>query len=424
MSSEDICGLGPPPVLRPRPTIEDYEHDLARMRHPGHDALGHLRDLVLIGLRAGTIGVEDVYRRVRPATIALTVLLDAGVDQAARALAGRIRGGAGGDVGRWAEAVVAVDSWPGSLHSLLRGEPHSGDDPPLHALLGLDDHLWRGANILLVLAPPQTLPRIAAQAAPMAATGAVVGAPRAVRNARALLRIASHVPLSRTIVDHALSPQASARVRIQLASNPLTPNAVLIRLLTFADREPGVAAAISLHECAPPAVRLAAYRGVHDPEVLAQAGEALRRDADVVRQVHTIASLAAHEAPLAYALVRDAHPELPTEARLFAYAHLARISGVEGVWTLEMNRAGSLERMHPAVRASMESGSAVPLLEAAVADPYRGMNQDAVTAVRALRREELLDRPFPWLDDASSDQDSPHKSGQSAVRPVTRPPPH
>ena len=420
--SVGYIGLGPPPTLRPRPTIEDYEHDLALLRHPGHDAFGHLRDTVLIGLRAGTISAKDVYRRVRPAMIALTVLLDPGADRAAKELAERIRRGAGRSVDRWAEAVMAVDTWPGSLHSLLRQEPqepHTGNDPHLHALLGLDEHLWRGANILLVLAPPQTLPHIAAQAAPMAATGSVVGGPRAVRNARALLRIVSHVPLSRTIVDYALRPQTSPRVRIQLAANPLTPNAVLIRLLMFAGGEPGVAAAISLHECAPPAVRLAAFREVHDPEVLAQAGEALRRDAAVVHRVQQIASLTDREAPLAHALIRDAHPDLPPQARLFAYAHLARISGIEGVWTLEMERAGTLERMHPAVRASMQSGSAVPLLEAAVADPYRGMDQDAVMAVSALRREEVLDRPFSWQDAADPDVAGPDCPGDA--NPVSRP---
>jgi len=50
------------------------------------------------------------------------------------------------------------------------------------------------------------------------------------------------------------------------------------------------------------------------------------------------------------------------------------------------------------LRASMAAGSAVPLLEAAVADPYRGMHHDAVSAVAALRREELLDWPFPWQE--------------------------
>jgi hypothetical protein len=172
-----------------------------------------------------------------------------------------------------------------------------------------------------------------------------------------------------------MDPESSARVRMALAANPLTPNDVLIRLLTFADREPGVAAAICLHECAPPAVRIA------------------RTTAD--------------DADVAHALIRDANPPLPPEARLFAYAHLARMSGLEAVWTLELDRAGGLEKMDPAVRASMESGSAVPLVEAAVANPYRGMLQDAVTSVAGLRREEMLDWPFPWQDPDRSRVDQP-----------------
>jgi hypothetical protein len=396
------AGLNPPPTLRARPTIADYDHDLARVGRPGFDAFGHLRDLVLIGIRVGTISVEDVYRRVRPATVALTVLLDPGAGPTAPALARRIRRGAGRGAGRWTEAIAAVDTWPGSLHGLLREEPQDEGGLPPHTLLGMEDHLWRGGNILLALAPSGTLPGIASVAAPMAVTGRIVGEAQAVRYTRTLVRIASHAPLSRPFVDYALTAQASARVRIALAANPLTPNATLSRLLTVADAEPGIAAAISLHECASPAVRLAAFRKVRDPAVLTQARETLRRDVDVVRRVQRIASAAADEAHLAHALLRDAGPELPFQARLFAYAHLARMSGPEAVWTMEMDRAGSLEAMHPAVRASMESGSAVPLLEAAVADPYRGMHHDTVSSVAALRREEMLDRPFPWQESDDS----------------------
>ncbi|WP_228564358.1 hypothetical protein, partial [Catenulispora rubra] len=317
-------------------------------------------------------------------------------------------------VGRWVEAVVAVDYWPDSLRSLLRQEPQEEGGYPPHTLLGMDDHLWRGGNILLALAPPGTLSRIASEAAPMGVTGRIVGEAQAVRYARTLVRLASHAPLSRPFVDYALSAQASARVRIALAANSLTPNATLSRLLTVADDEPGIAAAISLHECAPPAVRLAAFRKVRDPAVLGEARETLRRDVDVVRRVQRIASASADEAGLVHALLRDAGPELPFQARLFAYAQLARMSGPEAAWTLEMDRAGSLEAMHPAVRASMAAGSALPLLEAAVADPYRGMHHDAVSSVAALRREELLDWPFPWQDSADPDSASPAEAPDSA----------
>lgn len=387
-----------PPTLRPRPTVADYDHDLALRCRPGHDTFGHLRDLVLIGIRVGTISVEDVYQRVRPAMIALSVLLDEGSGQTAPALVHRIRRDAGHEVERWAQAVVAVDSWAGSLRSLLRQKPPETGGPPAHAVLGLDEHLWRGANILLALAPPGTLAHIVARAAPATATSGNAADPNAVRHARTLVRIASHAPLSRGIVEHALNPEASARLRIELAGNPLTPNPTLLRLLTFADREPAIAAAMCRHECAPPAIRLAAYRKVDDPVLRAKAGEILQRDADMVRRVELIATAADHEAPLVLGLIRDAGPELPVEARLFAYARLARISGLEAVWALEMERTGSLEAMHPAVRASMASGSAVPLVEAAVAEPYRGLDQDSVTSVAAMRREEALDRPFPWME--------------------------
>ncbi|HEY3483460.1 MAG TPA: hypothetical protein VGL02_31705, partial [Streptomyces sp.] len=227
--------LEPALSLRPRPTIADYHQDLAAMAHrPTEDAFGHLRDLLLIGIRVGTISVADLYSQVRPALVALTVLLDSGAGESAPELARLIRRDAGRGVGRWAEAVVGVDSWPGTLRSLLRQLPPASDgDPVLFSVLGLDGHLWRGANILLALAPPEVLPHIAGEAAPMNATGPIVGEPRAVRHARALVRIASHAPLSRPVVDLALRPRTPARVRIGLASNPLTPNATLARLAAF-----------------------------------------------------------------------------------------------------------------------------------------------------------------------------------------------
>lgn len=404
--------LEPELSLRPRPTIADYQHDLAAMRsRPAEDAFGHLRDLLLIGIRVGTISAEDLYSHVRPATIALTVLLDPGAGQSAAELARLIRR----DVDRgsrdvenaenaqstqaWAEAVVGVDAWPGSLRSLLRQQPPDSDgDPSLFSVLRLDKHLWRGANILLALAPPETLSQIVADAVPMRTTGPIVGEPRAVRRARALVRIASHAPLSRPIVDLALMPQDCKRVRIELASNPLTPNVTLGRLLAFADREPGVAAAICLNELASPALRILAYRRLRSPVIRESVREALPRAVAVAFDVEVIAAAIGDQAHLVHALIRDVQPDLSPQARLFVYAHLARMSGLEAVWALELERVGTAERVDPAVRASMASGSLAPLLEAAVADRYRGLADPAVGQVASLRREELLDQPFPWQD--------------------------
>ena len=87
-----------------------------------------------------------------------------------------------------------------------------------------------------------------------------------------------------------MNPKAGARLRMALATNPLTPNGVLTDLLSFADREPGLAAAICLNQCAPPAVRFAAFREVRDPEVLARARAPLQRDIDMVRRIQRIAT--------------------------------------------------------------------------------------------------------------------------------------
>lgn len=395
--------LEPVPNLRPRPTMADYERDLLSSGHPELDAFGHLRDLLLIGIRVGTISVDDLHHRVRPAAIALTVLLDPGAGQTTPELARRIRHDAGGKTRRWAEAVVAVDSWSGTLRGLLCREPAEPADRRLMpaVLSGQGDHLWRGSNILLALAPPGTIGRIAADAAPTPATGSIVGGPEAVRRARALLRIASHAPLSRPVVDHALSPRAGARVRLQLAANPLAPDPTLRSLLAFADREPGIAAAICMNECASAPLRLVAYRRVRVPEVRERVRAALSPEIAMALDIEEIAAATAREAHGVPALIRDLEPDLSPQARLFVYAHLARISGPEAVWNLELARTGSLEAMHPAVRASMESGALTPLLEAAVAAPYRGLRDETVSdvgEVGALRREELLSWPFPFPD--------------------------
>ncbi|MBS2534030.1 hypothetical protein KGQ20_14745 [Catenulispora sp. NF23] len=335
------------------------------------------RDTVLIGIRVGTISADDLYYRVRPAVIALTVLLDAGGGRTGPELVRRIREDAGGKPRPWAQAVVAADSWSGSLHSLLRQRQEPADPAGRRlmpaVLSGLDDHLWRGSNILLALAPPETLARIAADAAPSPATGRIIGDPEAVRCARALLRIAGHAPLSRPFVDHALRPEASARVRLQLTANPLAPDATLRSLLAFADHEPGIAAAVCMNECASAVLRLVAYRRLRVPQVRQRVRAALAPEVAVALDIEEIAAATAQEAHVVYALIRDLEPDLSPEARLFLYAHLARISGPEAVWNLELARTGSLEAMRPAVRASMESGALTPLLEAAVAAPYRGL---------------------------------------------------
>jgi hypothetical protein len=99
-------------------------------------------------------------------------------------------------------------------------------------------------------------------------------------------------------------------------------------------------------------------------------------------------------------VLRHGSRGIETDRRVAAYARLASAAGPEPVWALELERAGSLERMHEAVRASMTEHSAAPLVAAAAdyQSPYPARVAEAWDAAFHPTRPDLADRVREHLD--------------------------
>jgi hypothetical protein len=96
----------------------------------------------------------------------------------------------------------------------------------------------------------------------------------------------------------------------------------------------------------------------------------------------------AHDPGWVLSVLQETIEKFDEPGRIAAYVMLAEVVGVEAVWAVELDRAGSLESMAEYVRASMASGTAEPLIEAARASPIE--DQTEVRRLRTSRTEEQL----------------------------------
>jgi hypothetical protein len=366
------------PPIPSHPTIDDYERAVASFRTAPDRALefGHLREVALVGARLGTIRAAEIVRRVEPAAVAVTLLMEPGLGAMGEAVVRAILRGGAGPV-YWARMVREADTTRSSLASLMRGKSDPGSGHRVltlrarrserFALAGLDlsGQRWRAANVMLAVAPP-----LAARA--VLASGATVRKEptdaelRALREQAALtLEMATQAPLCRELVEHAFGSLGNTALRLKLAENAFTPDSVLARLLADHDTEPEVTQAVQIHEFAGGTVRRLAFQAVRDEP--SEVVRGLRRLLEVRGEAAFLDMLEAapqQEADWVRSIVLSAGSDLGPEARLAAYIRLAEMTAAEVVWAVELTRAGSLERMIPAVRASMAEGTAAPLIAA------------------------------------------------------------
>jgi hypothetical protein len=221
-----------------------------------------------------------------------------------------------------------------------------------------------------------------------------------------LTRILDRGPVPPWLLDYALGPQGTPGMRLAAARNPASTVGTLWRLADREPAEPGVLAAVYLHPLASLELRIATvvraeavgglYPGLVRRLVSRYAEPALLQPA-----------LESRDPELLHAVLRRSNRSLQTDRRIVAYARLAAAAGPEPVWALELERAGSLERMHEAVRASMAEHSDEPLRAVAVGDTrpepervggdwdaaFQPSRPDTGDRVRAL----LDGRPELWL---------------------------
>lgn len=386
----------PPPPIGRRPTMAGYGRALDHFRaHPDRvGGLTHLRDLTIAGVRAGTIGAHEVLCQVRPAAVAVAALAEQSVAAVGRLIVGRIRAAVGESPELWAELIDRIESWTGSLLSLLididsgsedkgyRSTADSHPSLPPSRPQAWTGHLWRPANILLALAPPECARYFLASAV--------------VRRAGLAQRMAGFMPLSRPLVEHTVSERGSGRARQNLAANAFTPDAVLAELLRWVG-EPAIATAVREHEFAGGAVRFEAFDAVRErPEAARRSLEALLPYGQQ-QFLELLLAVPGDDPVWIHTLIKMSGTALDPATRRAAYARLAEVCEPEAVWALELAHAGSLEAMEPEVRASMTSDDAAQLAELLRSVPFHDQYQDVNSAADQMRREELLDHPLPWL---------------------------
>jgi hypothetical protein len=382
-----------PPRIAQRPSMVHYERALRHFTaHPDRTgALSHLRELAIRGVRAGTLTPRELLFEVRPAAVAVSVLTERPVASTGAVLAKAIRAAADGRPSRWADLTDQVGSWTGSLASLLNGRDDTEiggylSVPPSHPRVWTG-HRWRPANIMLALATPLGAQRFFTEA-----TGQT-----AVRRDGAAQEMARFMPLTRALVDHTMGPRGTGRGRVNLAGNAFTPDTVLAELLSHAG-QPAVATAVREHDFACGTVRQQAFLAVRDrPDAIRKSLEVLLKDGQ--QQFLDLLDAVPDDDPVwIHTLIRHAENDLRPDTRRVAYERLAAVSEPEVVWTMELARVGSLDALPSEVRASMSEGSAAPLTAAVREQPFWDSNSEINAVAAEMRREEVLDRPLPWLD--------------------------
>ena len=324
----------------------------------------------------------------------------------------------GPDPDRWLKVLTRAAAWDESLSELVRAVGEGEGLPHRRA------HRWpRGvdpAAVLLELAPPEVLDRALAAAVQAAEADGKASAKadrRADRRAdndrsadsksdpetRALLgvltRILDRGPVPRRLLDHALGPDGTTAMRLACARNPASSGATLWRLADREPAEPAVLAAVYLHPLASRELRIAAI--VRSEEAGGLYPRLIRRL--VTRYAEPALLLPALESrspEVLHTVLRRGGRNIETDRRVAAYARLAASAGPEPVWALELERAGSLEAMHEAVRASMAAHSDAPLREAAAGfeSPRPERVTEAWDAAFHVPRSDVADRVRVHLD--------------------------
>ena len=279
----------------------------------------------------------------------------------------------GPDPVRWLKVLTRVAAWEGSLGDLLAAID-TDQPPPLPTRRG---SRWpRGvdpAAVLLELAPPEVVAAVV-EAAGLLPDAAEFFAPETRALAGVLTRVLDRGPEPRWLLNLALDPHGTPAMRLAAARNPAATVGTLWRLADREPAEPRVLAAVYLHPLASLELRIAAlvrseaagglYPGLVRRLVTRYAEPALLQP-----------TLESRDPELLHNVLRRSNRALQTDRRVVAYSRLAEAAGPEPVWALELERAGSLDKMHEAVRASMTEHSDEPLHAAATGiarpDPER-----------------------------------------------------
>jgi hypothetical protein len=386
----------------------------------------YLHEVALVGARLGTIRPAEIVRHVRPAAVAVTLVMEPDLVTVGDAVARAILRGDSAGPQYWARMVREVDTARGSLAALVKARPDSGRGviarglrrAPQEDTAGVDlsGQRWRAANVVLALAPPLAARAFLASGATVhkAPSGAELSALR--EQASLILDMASQAPLCRELVEHAFGSLGDTALRMRLAENPFTPDSVLARLASDHDTAPEVTRAVQVHAFAGGTARRLAFQAMRDePEAVLRGLRDMLAACGEEAFLAMVEAAPEQEAAWARSVIAAAGPDLTPQTRLRAYVRLAEMSAPEVVWAVELTRAGTLSRMMPEVRASMAAGSADPLITA--------VRDSLVAAATAAARRGMAGRSSGRSAGLSAGLPGARSGARSAGRPNPDEPP-
>ncbi|GAA2042137.1 hypothetical protein GCM10009839_50970 [Catenulispora yoronensis] len=421
-----MAGRGRNILMHPAP-------DLATARSAFHDyllpqpwvqpevtrAAPSYRALLIRGLERGSIDAATLVRDGQPGAAIVelaahdrTVGPDGRVDRARRARADlawelrRLVGEElGAQVGRWHRVLTGVQETLQSFGRLAHERVFlRGVD--VFSRRGLWDR-WVVTNALLSLAPPTVVAQLLRESddfpyGPSAEHPPSLATINRDDDAVFAVAVAHNAPLPRAVVDFVLTdePKAEAhrhlrdRQREALASNPATPDSVLRSLLAPGLVTGDLCRRVFQRPDSDEALCTAIFRMAPYPEFDTEWYASMLSARPTPAQLAPLWS--ATDAEWVHEAVRQAAVRIEGPGLLSCYIRLAELAGLEPVWALELDRVGTLDRMHPAVRASMAAADAAPLITAAQFPP-----DDAPKPVPGRRTDTVVDDPLAWpLEDA------------------------
>jgi hypothetical protein len=371
-------------------SVDEFRVLVEDRLNPEPAGYDRLATAALVSLRTGTMSAADVLEHLRPAALAVT--MGALYDEADDWLPGERRAGDdlriliaqyaseqfADDPRRWARAVARVNTYPGTVPELFADIVSDRDrDPDSDRRTSVDfsDHIisdFDAPNVLLALAPRDVAERA------LAAKGMK----------RTITAAAGEAPLCRALVEHVIT-RGTVPQREQLAANEVTPDAILARLLENTEQT-DILLTIMEREEVGAQILERAYAAAPRRRALKEWIADCASD-DPAKALHALRSTS-DDAVWLLSVLRVAVSEFGEPGRIAAFALLAEVAGVEAVWALELDRTGTLEKMAPYVRASMATGDAEPLIEAARLSPVP--ESEKTPYYQQWRTEQELDHPL------------------------------
>lgn len=420
----------------PRPDVEALTRAQREAERTLVPALRHfaVRELVIRGLTHHTLTASEVVWTVAPAaeTLALAAPVTPALDAYHRkhrlarhpvpaqalerpasdvrhAVADLLADALGEDPKQWRTLLIQAGAWPGTFGQLVSVVADGAEPPfPPHRA-----GRWpRGVDataVLLTLAPAEVADAFLAEADTSPAVRGI------------LTRILDRGPIPAALLEHALGPQGTPEMRRAIARNKETAYGVLVRLvegfpaeretlatvyLAFSDAGGLVDSRVRRDAVDDLRARIVLHCEAHGglPDRLQRRFRGISADLDELRP-----ALASQDPVTLHGLLGRINTRIDPGHRAQAYASLARLTGPEPVWALELKRVGTLDRASASVRASMAAGDIGPLLEAADlegvpsylrpllgTEPADPAAEAAPVNTAELVRAELDGRPDRW----------------------------